>query len=73
MRRPAMITTARLSAMAACVCAPLFILGQQLTVGEQPDSGDAVFSTETRLVQCDGHGQERPTRDYASRERVSGV
>ena len=34
---------------AACVLAPLFILGQQ-PKSEAPDSGDAIFSTETRLV-----------------------
>ena len=36
--------------MAAFVFGPLFIPGQQLKAGEQTDSGDAVFSAETRLV-----------------------
>ena len=34
----------------ACVLAPLFILGQQPKAETPPDSGDAIFSTETRLV-----------------------
>jgi VWFA-related protein len=45
-----MIKTVRFLPMAAFVFGPLFILGQQLKVGEQADSSDAVFSTETRLV-----------------------
>jgi VWFA-related protein len=35
---------------AACVLAPLFILGQQPKAETPPDAGDAIFSTETRLV-----------------------
>jgi Ca-activated chloride channel family protein len=36
--------------MAALMFGPLLMLGQQLKVGDQADSSDAVFSTETRLV-----------------------
>jgi Ca-activated chloride channel homolog len=45
-----MITTIRSLAAAACVLAPVFILGQQPKTGDQTDSGDAVFSTDARLV-----------------------
>jgi Ca-activated chloride channel family protein len=33
-----------------CVLAPLIILGQQPEAGEQTESGDAIFSADTRLV-----------------------
>jgi Ca-activated chloride channel homolog len=33
-----------------CMLAPLVILGQQSKAGEQTDPGDAIFSSETRLV-----------------------
>jgi Ca-activated chloride channel family protein len=33
-----------------CMLAPLVILGQQPKAGEQTDPGDAIFSSETRLV-----------------------
>ena len=46
----AMVRIIRFSLMAAFVFGPLVIPGQQLKVGEQVDSGDAVFSAETRLV-----------------------
>jgi Ca-activated chloride channel family protein len=45
-----MITAIRSLAVAACTLAPLFILGQQPKADEQTDSGDAVFSTDARLV-----------------------
>jgi Ca-activated chloride channel family protein len=45
-----MIKTIRFSLMAAFVFGPLVVPGQQLKVGEQADSGDAIFSAEARLV-----------------------
>src|ERR1700684_4089781 len=42
--------TIRFSLVAAFVFGPLVVPGQQLKVGEPTDSGDAVFSAETRLV-----------------------
>jgi Ca-activated chloride channel homolog len=45
-----MIKTIRFSLMAAFVFGPLVVPGQQLKVGEQADSGDTVFSAESRLV-----------------------
>jgi hypothetical protein len=45
-----MIRTIRFSLVAAFVFGPLVVPGQQLKVGEPTDSGDAVFSAETRLV-----------------------
>jgi Ca-activated chloride channel family protein len=45
-----MITIIRSLAGAACVLAPLFILGQQPKAGEPTESGDAIFSADTRLV-----------------------
>ncbi len=45
-----MITIIRYLAGAACVLAPLLILGQQPKAGGPTDSADAIFSADTRLV-----------------------
>jgi Ca-activated chloride channel family protein len=45
-----MITIIRSVAAAACMLAPLFILGQQPQAGGQTDSGEAIFSSDARLV-----------------------
>jgi hypothetical protein len=45
-----MITIIRSLAWAACVLAPLLILGQQPKAGVPTESGDAIFSADTRLV-----------------------
>jgi VWFA-related protein len=44
-----MIRASRSLAAAACMLAPVFILGQELKAGEQTDS-DGTFSTDARLV-----------------------
>lgn len=45
-----MITIIRSLTGAACMLAPLLILGQQPKGGEPTESGDATFSADTRLV-----------------------